>query len=521
VEAFRLAHPEEGEALDALLDAGLVRADPEHYRPTLGALLRFGPEEALADFDRLLPALKEAFRRNRGKAWTAEELGELSGLPAVEVARTLELFASELELADVLFGDDLGLVGALQLSPAVLETERFASVRARLGALGPLQAPLRLTELRVDGYRVLEGLDARLGALTVLTGAPGSGKSALLDCLALLSFAAVYPLPPQVDPRGAGQRLFRAGAPERIHISLRAMSGTGRVVHYAVSLGASAEGPRVISERLACGETEASGEDAEPFTVLDFQHGRGTVRTVTWEPPRPRRLSVSRTLPENELALRGAFEPVPRVVDDFSAFVSGWRFYPGFEVARGSASRRPVLTEPEPLLAAEGSNLSAVLFHLMVEHPERWRELEAHLREVLPSFHSLSVKPRGGPGTVLGAWREAGVEHELTLADLSEGTLRFLCLAALCLSPRKAPLLGLDGPEVGLHPRMLPVLARLLRRASTETQVLVTTQSPLLLRELALDEVALLKREDGRSVFSRPASHEALLRELDAAPARE
>ncbi len=484
-------------------------------------LSRFGSEEALAGFDRLLPSLKEAFQRNPGKTWSSEELGELSGLPAAEVARTLESFASKLGLAEVLFGDDAGLVGAIQLSPSVVETERFASVRARLATLGPLEAPLRLTELRVDGYRVLEGLEARLGALTVLTGAPGAGKSSLLDCLALLSFAAVHPLPPEVDPRGAGQRLFRAGSPERIHLSLRATSGTGRVVHYAVDLGASARGPRVTSERFVCVGTEAGGEDAESFPVLDFQHGRGTVRTVTWEPPRPRQLSVSRTLPENELALRGAFEPVPRVVDSLRAFVSGWRFHPGFEVARGAASRRPVLTEPEPLLAADGSNLSAVLFHLMVEHPERWGELEAHLREALPSFQSLSVKPRGGPGTVLGVWREAGVAHELTLADLSEGTLRFLCLAALCLSPRKAPLLGLDGPEVGLHPRMLPVLARLLRRASTETQVLVATQSPLLLRGLALDEVAVLKREEGRSVFSRPASHEALRRELEATPAGE
>jgi predicted ATPase len=497
-EALRLEHGEARETLDALLDAGLLRRDSEHCRPSLGALLRFGPEEELAGFDRLLPTLKEAWRRNRSQAWSAEELGALSDLPVAEVARTLELFASELDIADALFGDDSGLVGAIQLSPAVMELEPFASVRARLGAQGPLEPPLRLTGLRVDGYRALEGFEARFGALTVLTGAPGSGKSSLLDCLALLSFLAEHPLPPGLDPRGAGQRLFHSAAPERLHLSVCVTSGTRQTLRYAVSLGGPLGAPRVTSERLTSGETAASGQEPEPFAFLDFQQGRGTVRAVTWEPPRPRVLSLPRTLPPGELALRGALDSAPPLVASFRALLSGWRFHPAFEVGRGSAVRRPVPSEPEPLLAVDGSNLSAVLFHLMVEHPERWRELEAHLRAALPTFLSLSVKPRGGPGTVLGVWREAGVKDELTLADLSDGTLRFLCLAALCLSPRKPPLVGLDGPEAGLHPGVLPVLAGLLRRASTETQVLVATAAPALLAGFSPDEMAVLEKVDGR-----------------------
>ncbi len=458
------------------------------------------PEEELAGFDRLLPALKEAWRRNRGKAWTAGELGELSGLPVAEVARTLERFASELELAEVLFGEDGGLVDAIQLSPAVLETEPFETVRARLAAQGPLEAPLHLTHLRVDGYRVLQGLDAPLGALTVLTGEPGSGKSSLLECLALLAFAAERPLPPGVDPRGTGQRLFHAGASERLHLSLRLTSGSGRAFRYTVGLGGSESAPRVTSERFAWVETDASGQESEPFAFLEFENGRGTVRTVSQATPRPRVLEVSHTLPPDRLALSGELEPALRSAAGLRAFVSGWRFYPGFDVSRSAALRRPVLSEPEPLLAAEGANLSAVLFHLLVESPERWRELEATLRAAHPSFQSLSVKPRGGPGTVMGVWREAGMRDELTLADLSDGTLRLLCLAALCLSPRKAPLVGLDGPEQGLHPRVLPVLAGLLRRASRETQLLVATQSPALLAGLPSEAVAVLKKVDGRVV---------------------
>lgn len=78
---------------------------------------------------------------------------------------------------------------------------------------------------------------------------------------------------------------------------------------------------------------------------------------------------------------------------------------------------------------------------------------------IVPEFLSLNVKPRGGPGTVVGVWTEAG-GRELTFADLSDGTLRFLCWAVLCLSPTGPPLMCIDEPELGLHPRVLPVLAR-------------------------------------------------------------
>jgi predicted ATPase len=166
-------------------------------------------------------------------------------------------------------------------------------------------------------------------------------------------------------------------------------------------------------------------------------------------------------------------------------------------------------------LKEDGSNLSAVLFHLMTEHPEQWGELETHLRSAVPSFQSLNVKSRGGPGTVMAVWREQGLKGELTLADLSDGTLKFLCWATLCLSPRKPSLICIDEPELGLHPRVLPVLAGLLRQASTETQLLVTTHSPYFLSQFSLEEIAVMKKVEGRAVFARPASNEALRQEIE------
>ena len=129
---------------------------------------------------------------------------------------------------------------------------------------------------------------------------------------------------------------------------------------------------------------------------------------------------------------------------------------------------------------------------MRTEHPDGWHELETHLRSAIPGFASLNVKPRGGPGTVIGTWREEGVPGELTLADLSDGSFRTLCLATLCLSPELPPLVCIDEPELGLHPRVLPMLAGLLQDAAARSQILVATHSPYLLSQFELDQIAVM-----------------------------
>jgi predicted ATPase len=266
----------------------------------------------------------------------------------------------------------------------------------------------------------------------------------------------------------------------------------------------------VTSEKLATTEPSSSDERT-PFVFLSFENGRGVVRDQAERKLRRPEWTVA----SNELALRRALDPTLVTLSRFQAFVTAWRFYPGFDVSSSAAMRRPVPSEPSPTLAEDGSNLSAVLFSLVSEHPDAWGELETLLRSAVPGFLSLAVKPRGGPGTVMGIWREQGLKDELTLADLSDGTLRFLCWATLCLSPNIPPLICIDEPEIGLHPRVLPVLAGVLRIASARSQILVATHSPYFLSQFQLDEIAVMKKEDGKAVFKRPATSESLRQEIE------
>lgn len=511
-DEFRNAHLAELHSLNELVEEDSLQTRLDRYEPTLDGLLKYALQEVaplFGKFDQLLPYLKEAYRESPQKTWSAEELSQRARMSAEDVARVLGLFSPLMSLWFISTSGP-GKLPLVVFSREILDAEPFGDVVRLMDEQEELGEAPRLAEVRVDGYRALDGFEAHLKPLTVVIGANAAGKSSLFDLLAFTSFAAVNPLPPEVDPRSAGRSLFHKGGPERIMWSLLVERQTGRPLRYCAKLQGPVGNVQVNSEQLVSLQANASAPETESFKFLDFKSGKGSVRSVS---QRFRR-SEPWVLPANELALRRALDPNLTTLNEFREYVSEWKFYSGFDVSRFAAIRRPVSIEPEPVLREDGANLSAVLFHLMTEQQERWGELETHLRSAIPAFQSLNVKSRGGPGTVIGIWREEGVSGELTFADLSDGTLRFLCWATLCLS-RKAPLVCIDEPEIGLHPRVLPVLAGLLRQASSEAQLLVATHSPYFLSQFSLEEIAVMKKVDGRAVFAHPASNEALRREIE------
>ncbi|TKD00204.1 AAA family ATPase [Polyangium fumosum] len=385
------------------------------------------------------------------------------------------------------------------------DDELSADSEDEVGMLTDVPLP-RIERIEISGYRPFSTFVASPGPLTVLIGANASGKSSLFDALRLLTYAAQSPLPPEIDPRlGTSAALFHAGGPPRIDLGIRTQLA-GRSLRYEVSVEGPVGTPRIARELLATAPTDP---EAKPHAFLDFHYGTGrvaasedAVRTPQW------------TMSPNELALRRALFPDLDVPAKFQGFVSSWRFYGDIDVSPGAATRRPAYVDEFAVPAEDGGNLSAVLSSLFLEHPDAWGELETALRSAIPGFESITVKPRGAKGMVIGVWRERGVKDELTLVDLSDGTLRLLWWLALAFSPKLPPVVCIDEPELGLHPRVLPILAGAFKLASARSQLLIATHSPHFLSQFELEDIAVMRKEDGRARFVRPATSDALRREV-------
>ena len=89
--------------------------------------------------------------------------------------------------------------------------------------------------------------------------------------------------------------------------------------------------------------------------------------------------------------------------------------------------------------------------------------------------------------------------------QLSDGTLRFICLSTLLLQPVELQpgLILVDEPELGLHPFAVTLLAEMLQRASDSRQIIVSTQSADLVSELDPEDVLVVDRKEGASTFTR------------------
>jgi predicted ATPase len=102
------------------------------------------------------------------------------------------------------------------------------------------------------------------------------------------------------------------------------------------------------------------------------------------------------------------------------------------------------------------------------------------------------------------------VDEELSLADLSDGILRFLAWTTLCLMPNPPSLICIDEPDQGVHPRTLPILAGLFEKASQRTQILLATHASYFLTQFDIERIAVMKKVDGESRYLKPADAAAL-----------
>ncbi len=172
-----------------------------------------------------------------------------------------------------------------------------------------------------------------------------------------------------------------------------------------------------------------------------------------------------------------------------------------FTLGRAAPWREPQRGDlPTDALLADSSNLALVLNEL--EHSAAWPEFNRLMQRFLPRYQRFNIKVFAG--NVQFFLHEEGLQKPVPATRLSDGTVRFITLLALLLSPNPPPLLCIEEPELGLHPDALSLLADLLVEASARTQIIVTTHSDALVSALTEYADSVLVCEHlGRTVVRR------------------
>jgi predicted ATPase len=168
--------------------------------------------------------------------------------------------------------------------------------------------------------------------------------------------------------------------------------------------------------------------------------------------------------------------------------IRSWRFYDHVRTDAAAPARAAHLATRTPILSHDGHDLAAAL--------QTIREIgdaKALDRAVDRAFEGSRVEITEVGGRLEVALRQPGMLRPLHVAELSDGTLRYLLWVAALLTPRPPELLVLNEPETSLHPDRLEALGELIVDASAHAQIITVTHAPGLVDALNGHTIELVK----------------------------
>lgn len=333
----------------------------------------------------------------------------------------------------------------------------------------------RLNRIEIEGFTSIRSAAVELGALNVLVGANGAGKSNFIQVLELLGRIVARELNLYVNSNGGASTLLTAGSATAIRMRLDAE-------------------PNSYEALLV---TAANDELIFDSEALHF-HGH--------EHERPYNEVLGRGQRETRLLEKGT-GPRLRIASQVVKLLQGCRVYHFHDTSADAPMKQRTSTADNLTLRKDAANLAAVLSQLRDSGREQdssaYRRIVGAVRQVAPFFRDFVLEPEAKDSIRL-RWRQQDSDAVLSANQMSDGTLRFLCLATLLLQPDLPALVVLDEPELGLHPYAIVQLADLLRLAATRSQVVIATQSVTLMNQFEIDDLIVVERLDGSSTFTRP-----------------
>jgi predicted ATPase len=349
-----------------------------------------------------------------------------------------------------------------------------------------------LERVVLRNYKSIAACDVRLPALVFLVGPNGSGKSNFLDALRLVADSLRTTLDHALRERGGIKDVRRrsSGHPTHFGIRLEFTLRDGARGSYAFRVGARQQGGYEVQAEECVVHPAEIGAPAARYRV---EHGEVVATTL---PSAPAAASDRLYLvnASGQAPFRAVFDALSRM---------------GFYNLNPDRIRDLQPPDAGELLARDGSNLSSVLAQLAAHEPQAKERIEEFFATVVPGVVGVDARSVGPKETIEFRQTVAGSENpwRFFAASMSDGTLRALgVLVALFQATgdpeRRVPLVGIEEPEVALHPAAAGLLLDALRTASATTQVIVTSHSPDLLDDAEIEDSSILAVNADRGVTS-------------------
>lgn len=332
-----------------------------------------------------------------------------------------------------------------------------------------------IDKITLKGFKSIEALEAfELQKLNVLIGANGAGKTNFVDYFRMLRAMADEAFQKHVLEAGGGDGFLFLGPKVTKEIHSRVEFGRN---WFEQVLQPSATGSLIIA-------SETTG-----------YMGSSNVHSARQE-------SVLKSIKDQKSYSHPGYPGVGHYIYDS---VSSWTVYHFHDTSPLAPMRRDQSLRDWDRFRHDASNIAAFLFNLKEEEEGCYELIRDTVRLIAPFFDDFLLRPqeKGTSEQIRLEWQQKGSDFPFQPNQLSDGTIRFICLATALSQPEPPATIVIDEPELGLHPYAISMLADLIKSAAERTQVIISTQSPTLLDYFEAEEVVVVNREQGRSTFER------------------
>lgn len=331
-----------------------------------------------------------------------------------------------------------------------------------------------LEEISLSGYKSIRELKAfkMSGGLNVFIGPNGSGKTNFIRFFELLGhiFDKNKGLQNYVAARGRADAFLFRGMKTTPELSAHLKFGRNE---YKFTLKAA-------DDRSLFFAQESAPFKGPKFGAVENDKGSGHLESLIAKFPST-----------------AAIECVGETIRD-------WRVYHFHDTSPSAPVMGLCNTVDNDVLHSNAANLAAFLMKMAntKETKPHFLRITETVRQVAPFFGEFVLK-EVIPGQTQLLWKDRFSDLLYYPYQLSDGTLRYICLATLLLQPNPPSTIIIDEPELGLHPYAIKLLASLLHEAAENAQIIVSTQASLLLDELTPEQVIVVNQRNGESILER------------------
>lgn len=334
----------------------------------------------------------------------------------------------------------------------------------------------KLDKLKINGYKSIKSLEISFSSINILIGANGVGKS---------NFIGFF-------------NFVRKLVEKELELYVAQLGGANKILHFGKKFTKELNFSMLFAPN---GYQATLLSDDRDGLIFKTEAGYFFADKIGYSGGTKSYTLKSAGAKESNLPNKAhTGSPLGHIV----GYIQDWKVYHFHDTSKSSPMKQPCNINDYYSLAVDGGNLPAFLYFIKNHHEISYTKIVKTIQRVAPFFHDFILEPDVANRDMIKLrWKHKGSDLYFDANDLSDGTIRFICLTTLLLQPNLPTMILLDEPELGLHPFALQILASLFRVASNKTQIIASTQSSTFADFFDIEDIIIADTKGNATVFKR------------------